>query len=38
MTARVRPATADDLEPLYEMAKRATDPDAGVAPPEEPEN
>lgn len=23
---------------LYEMAKRATDPDAGVAPPEEPEN
>lgn len=33
-----RYAPGPEYNALYEMAKRATDPDAGVAPPEEPEN
>lgn len=33
-----RYAPGPEYNALYEMAKRATDPDAGVPPPEEPEN
>ena len=33
-----RYAPGPEYNALYEMAKRATDPETGMAPPEEPEN